>query len=226
MKEKKPILEKVLKKSLENHDKVARAKPHRKLIFLVGFANVGKDTVCQMIKDISPNPVERIAFADALKSECYPEIGGFEYDPENEDRKWKDENRDKIIQYGEGQKHKHGMYYWIKRALDNKLMRKFDRKVDYPHLVITDCRRAEEILWFKHFKLGHFEELNEARAIYDPIVFAVHREGAEVTDKDYLSHFTVEYASECRVFTHMIKNYKGLKELKQHMLDVYALHIK
>jgi len=202
-----------------------KAKPHRKLIFLIGFANVGKDTVYNLLKEISPVAMERVALADSLKHEFYPTLGK-EYDPENDDRAWKDEHRDQIIQYGEGQKHKHGMYYWIKRALDEKLGRKFDRRVDYPHIVVTDCRRAEEVLWFKHFKLGSFKELETARAIYEPLMFAIHREGAEEVDKDYLTHFTTEYASEGRVFSSLIKNYKGLKELKSIVTDLYALHIK
>jgi len=203
-----------------------KQKPHRKLIFLLGFANTGKDTVCRLLQEISPVPVERVAFADALKSECYPVIGGGEYDPENESREWKEENRDKIIQYGESQKHEHGMYYWVKRALDDKLKRKFDRLTDYPHLVVTDCRRAEEVLWFKHFKLGTFKDLEDARLTYDPVMIGVHRNGAEESDKDYLTHFTVEYAAESRAFITLIKNYGGLKELEQKVKDVYALHIK
>jgi len=206
-----------------------KAKPHRKLIFLIGFANVGKDTVYNLLKEISPVAVERVSFADALKTEVYPTLGK-EYDPENdsegEAREWKEKHRPEIIIYGEGQKHKHGMYYWVKRALDSKLLRTFDRRADYPHIVVTDCRRAEEILWFKHFKMGNFKELETARAIYEPLMIAIHREGAEEVDKDYLTHFATEYASEGRVFGAYIKNFKGLKELKSQVTDMYALHIK
>jgi len=201
-----------------------KAKPHRKLIFLVGFKNTGKDTVCNMIKEISPDPVIRIAFADAVKKEVYP-ILGKEYDPDNDDRKWRDDNRDKIIHHGESQKHEHGQYYWVKKALDEPLLKKYDRRVDYPHIIVTDCRRVEEIMWFKHFKMGHFKELIPALDIYEPLMFAVHREGAEKDDKDFLTHVAVEYAGETRVFHQLIKNYKGEKELKQQINNLYASYI-
>lgn len=201
-----------------------KQKSHRKLIFLVGFKNTGKDTVCKLLEEISPDPVVRVAFADALKSECYPVLGK-EYNPDNDDREWKDDHRKEIIEYGESKKMQHGMYYWVKRALDDILVKKYDRRVDYPHIVVTDCRRIEEIMWFKHFKLGHFDELKEAREIYEPIILAVHREGAE-EDNDYLTHVAVEYAGETRVLHGLVRNYKGLKELKKMVEDLYLKFIK
>lgn len=201
-----------------------KPKPHRKLIFLVGFQNTGKDTVYKLLNEISPDPMVRVSFADALKAEIYPKLGK-EYDPENDDRAWKDEHRAQIIQYGESQKHEHGMYYWVKRALDDLLTKKYDKRTDYPHIVVTDCRRVEEIMWFKHFKLGHFLEINDALEIYEPLMFAVHREGAE-KDKDYLTHIAIEYASETRTFHKLIKNYGTEKELNQQLKDIYVRYIR
>jgi len=216
--------------SKEKHPLIAdkterKPKTHRKLIFLVGFKNTGKDTVYNLLKEISPDPVIRVSFADALKAECYPMLGK-EYDPENDDREWKDAHRDQIIQYGEEQKHKHGSYYWIKRALDDILLKQYDRRVDYPHIVVTDCRRTEEVMWFKHFKMGHFKELQAAREIYEPIMLAVHRKDAEKDDSDYLTHTALEYAGETRVFHGMIKNYGDLKSLKKDVTDAYMKYIK
>jgi len=211
-----------LKKSISEERK--KAKPYRKLIFLIGFQNTGKDSVFKMLKDVSIEPVVRVSFADALKSEVYPTLGK-EYDPENDDREWKDKHRPQIIQYGEGQKQKNGQNYWVKRALDDLLAKKYDRKVDTPHIVVTDCRRIEEMMWFKHFKLGHYKELEEALKIYEPVMFVVHREKAE-EDSDYLTHIALEYAAETRMFSRMIKNYKGLKELKKDVEDLYMRSIR
>lgn len=200
----------------------------RKLIFLSGFSNTGKDTVFKLLEEISPEPVVRVSFADILKTECYPAIsdGAVEYDgPDSEDRAWKDAHREEIIRYGEGQKMKHGQYYWVKRALDDLLKKKYEKGMAIPHIIVTDARRTEEIMWMKHFKLGHFAELNEARATYEPVMFVVHREGAE-KDTDYLTHVCLEYAAETRAFIKMIKNYGTIKDLEQKLKDVYVRYIR
>jgi hypothetical protein len=224
----KKVDQNAISKFAKAHEKATRNKrPPRKLIFLSGFANTGKDTVFGLIKKVSPEPVVRVSLADALKTECYPIIsyGEVEYTgPETEDREWKDANRDEIIRYGEGQKQKHGQNYWIKRALGPELLKEYDRVADIPHIVVTDARRTEELMWFKHFKLGHNAEFVRARHMWEPVNFLVHREGAE-KDKDYLTHVALEYAAETRMFI-MIKNYKGLKELEQQIKDLYVRYIR
>jgi len=208
------------------YEKATRKKrPPRKLIFLSGFANVGKDTVFNLLQSISTEPMVRVSFADALKTECYPALGGGEYDPENEDREWKDANRAGIIQYGESKKHENGMYYWLKRALDPELLKQYEAETYLPHIVVTDARRTEEMMWFKHFKLGHFAELIDARLIWEPVMFVVHREGAE-SDKDYLTHVALEYAAETRMFMQMIKNYGTIDQLEQKLRDTYVRYIR
>jgi len=202
-----------------------KPKPHRKLIFLSGFKNVGKDTVAELIRDISPDPVVITSFADAVKTEIYPKLGK-EYTKETDDREWRDAHRSEIIQYGEGQKMNFGQNYWVKKTLDELLTKEYARRVDYPHIVVTDARRVEELMWFKHFKLGHFDQLKPALQVYDPVMFVVHREGANLEDKDFLTHIALEYASETRMFNDMIKNYKGLKELKQQISDLYVRSLK
>jgi len=196
----------------------------RKLIFIMGYANTGKDTFYKLLKGISREPVVRVSFADALKTECYPTLGK-EYTPETDNRKWKDDHRTEIINYGEGQKHKHGMYYWIERALNPVLFRKDFSKLkpsEFPHIVVTDCRRTEEVMWFKEFKMfgePHF------RAIYDPIIFVMHRKNAEKNDRDYLTDVALMYAAETRVFDQMIKNYETLEKLELKIKDIYAVKI-
>lgn len=207
-----------------HRESTRKQRPPRKLIFLSGFANTGKDTVFNLLSEISPEPVKRISFADALKTECYPTLGK-EYDPNNDDREWKDAHRTEIIQYGEGQKMKNGQNYWLKRALDEELNKEYDREIDIPHIIVTDARRTEEIMWFKHYKIGQFEELKKARAIWEPVMFVVHREGAE-SDSDYLTHVCLEYAAETRTFLGIIKNYGTVKELTQQLKDLYVRHIR
>jgi hypothetical protein len=198
----------------------------RKLIFLMGYANTGKDTVFQLLQKISLEPVLRVSFADALKTECYPVLKGKPYTLETDDREWKEANRDGIIQYGEGQKHKFGMYYWLERALNPVLLEEdfsdmADR--DLPHIVVTDCRRTEEVMWFKEFKLFGKDNV---RQIYDPIMFVVHREGAEKDDQDYLTHVALKYAAETRTFDKMIKNYETVKKLEIDIKNLYGTKIR
>ena len=213
----------------KSHQKATRSKrPPRKLIFLSGFANTGKDTVCRLLEEISPEPIVRVSFADILKQECYPVIsdGAVEYNgPDTEDREWKDAHRDEIIRYGEGQKMKNGQYYWVKRALDSVLNKEYKSGLALPHIIVTDMRRTEEVMWMKHYKLGQFAELEKARAIWEPVMFVVHREGAEA-DKDYLTHVCLEYAAETRAFLSVIKNYGTVKELDQKLKDLYVRDIR
>lgn len=211
-------------KSFEKSTKSKR--PPRKLIFLSGFANTGKDTVCRLLEEISPEPIVRVSFADILKTECYPALGGKPYDgPETEDREWKDANREGIIRYGEGQKMEHGQNYWVKRALHPELMKEYDNGMAIPHIIVTDMRRTEEVMWMKHYKLNQFVELEKARAIWEPVMFVVHREGAE-SDKDYLTHVCLEYAAETRAFLSIIKNFGTVKDLEQKLKDLYVRDIR
>lgn len=203
-----------------------KKKPVRKLIFLLGFKNTGKDTVAEILKEVSVEPVERVAFADALKKEIYPKLGGSYDDPKTEDREWKDKHRAEIIAYGESQKHEKGMYHWVNTALGGLLTRKYERAVDVPHIIVTDCRRIEEVLWFKHFKLGHFSELKAANIVYEPVFYVVHKKDAEIEDKDYLTHICVEYCTETRVIHGVLRNYGTLKQLKNLVKDWYVTKIK
>lgn len=222
-----PVPKSTIEGFAEAHAKSTRHKrPPRKLIFLSGFANTGKDTVLRLLKEISPEPIVRVSFADIMKTECYPALGGKPYEgPETEDREWKDANREGIIRYAEGKKLEHGQNYWTKRALDPHLKKEYDNGMKIPHIVVTDMRRTEEVMWMKHYKLGHFEELSKARSIWEPIMYVVHREGAE-KDNDYLTHVCLEYAAETRTFQSIIRNFGTVKELEQKLKDLYVRDIR
>jgi len=205
---------------------VKKPKPTRKLIFVMGFKNTGKNLFAEILKDISTEPVIQVAFADALKDEFYPTIGMPEINHVNETRELKESVRADIIRFGEGEKQKFGMYHWVSKALDKVLMREYLKDSETPHIVVTDCRRVEEVMWYKHFKLNHFTELEHAREIYEPIMFVIHRQGANMEDKDYMTHIALEYAAETRVFEKMIHNYGTKEELVNKMKDLYAIKIR
>ena len=154
----------------------------------------------------------------------YPTLGK-EYDPENDDREWKDKHRPQIIQYGEGKKQENGMFYWVKRALDDILLKEYDRLADYPHIIVTDARRAEEFIWLKHFAARSFAELQSAYHVYEPLAIAVHRPGAE-KDTDYLTHVALTYATDMKMFSGGIKNEGDLKALRHRVESIYGSHIK
>ena len=200
-------------------------KPTRKLIFLMGFKNTGKNLVADILKNISTEPVVQVAFADVLKDEFYPTVGLPEVNHLNETREIKEKVRKEMIQFGESKKQENGQYYWVKRALDGLISAKYEKQSEYPHIVVTDCRRVEEVMWFKHFKLGHFENLTAARDIYEPIMFVIHRQGAE-SDTDYLTHIALEYAAETRVFEKLVHNYGTVSELENKIKDLYAIKIR
>jgi len=208
----------------EEEAKKPKRKP-RKLIFLSGFKNTGKDTVAELLKDISIDPVEIVSFADALKSELYPKLGKEWNGNDTEDREWKESIRSEMIAYGEKQKLEHGQNYWIRRALDDLLKAEYDRAVDVPHIIVTDARRTEELMWFKHFKLGHFLELEKGFETYEPLMYVVHKDGAEA-DKDYMTHVALEYAAETRMFENIIRNNGSVKELENLLKDLYVTKLK
>ena len=194
----------------------------RNLIFLMGYKNTGKDTVANMIKDMSYGQYDIVGFADALKSEYYASVG-VEYDRDSEDRAFKEIHRPGIIRYGEGEKQKYGMYHWIETALDKYI---FDEKSSNG-IIVPDCRRVEEVLWMKDFMKRRHPKYTFVYDRFDPHFFAVHRPDAERDDHDYLTHVAVRVATEeTFMIQRLIKNYGDLKDLKVAVEEIYACRLK
>jgi len=190
------------------------------LIFLMGFKNTGKDTVANLINELAYNSFNIVGFADALKKDYYSSVG-VEYDRNTEDREFKEKHRNGIIQYGESMKHEKGMFHWIETALDPLIFSE-----DTKGIIVPDCRRAEEVHWFVDFKKGNLEKYNDVRGNFKPLFIGIHRPGAEDEDNDYLTKVAIRAATDNFVFNGFIKNDKGLKELKQSVLDFFVNAIK
>jgi len=194
----------------------------RNLIFLCGFKNTGKDTVAKMINDLSYGNYDIVGFADALKKDYYASVG-VEYDRDTEDRDFKEKHRPGIIQYGEGMKQEHGMYHWIETALDELI---FDEKSE-KGIIVPDCRRVEEVKWMKDFMRQIHPKYQFVYEKFNPFFFAVHREGAEDEDTDYLTHIAIKIASEeMFMVNEFIPNFETLKKLKIRVEELYARRLK
>jgi phosphomevalonate kinase len=194
----------------------------RHLIFLLGFKRVGKNTVADILNEISFNQFHSIGFADALKKEYWAQLG-MEWDKENEDDDLKEQHRPKIIQYGEGKKQEKGMHYWLERALDDVLFDQDDKK----SIIVTDCRRVEEVLWMKDFMQKRHPKYVSLYDKIEPHMFAVHMPDADLKDKDYLTHLAVRIASEEQwLINRFIKNYGTLKDLRVSLEELYACRLK
>lgn len=194
----------------------------RHLIFLMGFKNTGKDTVAELIKECSYGKFDIVGFADALKKEYYEPIG-YKYERGKEDRDFKEAHREGLISYGERMKHLHGANYWVEKALDPYL---FDDKSENG-IVVPDCRRTEELIWYKDFLNSRHPKYQFIRDKFQPHFFAVHRENAEHEDDDYLTHTCIRVAAEeMFLINRLIKNYKDLDYLKGAVREIYACRLK
>jgi hypothetical protein len=193
----------------------------RHLIFLLGFKNTGKDTAAGYFNDCSYGNFDIVGFADALKKDYYGSLG-IEYDRNTEDRDFKETHRSGIIRYGEGMKQRKGATYWIEKALDDYL---FDPK-SKKGIIVPDCRRVEELFWYRDFLNNSIPKYTFIRERFQPHFFAIHREGAEDNDKDYLTHNTVRVMEEMFLMNRFIKNYKDLKHLKGLIEEIYAVRLR
>jgi hypothetical protein len=194
----------------------------RHLIFLMGYKNTGKDTVAKMINEMSFNQYDIVGFADALKRDYYQSIG-VQYDRDTEDRDFKEMHRPGIISYGENMKQNKGMWHWVETALDPLLFDKESKK----GIIVPDCRRVEEVVWMKDFMQRRHPKYNFIYDRFEPHFFAVHREGAEDEDSDYLTRICIRVAAEeMFMINRFIKNYKDLKHLKGVVEEIYACRLK
>ncbi len=194
----------------------------RHLIFLAGFKNTGKDTVAEMINKMSYGNYDIISFADAVKKEYYESVGAV-YDKAKEDREFKELHRAGIISHGESQKHLHGVNHWIEKALDGHL---FDKESERG-IIIPDCRRTEEMLWYSDFLNSRIPKYQFIRDNFEPHFFTVHRENAEYDDKDFLTHTAIRVCTELMFLSNRhISNYDGLEKLKVKVEEIYACRLK
>lgn len=194
----------------------------RNLIFLCGFKRTGKDTLAEMINKMSYGNYDIVGFADALKSEYYKTVG-IEYGRDTEDHDLKEQHRPGIIRYGEGMKQERGANHWIETALDPYL---FDKENDHG-IIVPDCRRAEEMLWYKDFLDNRITKYKFIREKFTPHFFTIHRPDAELEDKDYLTHLAIRVATELMFLPNRhIKNNGDLKALKNKVEEIYAIRLK
>jgi len=194
----------------------------RNVIFLSGFKNTGKDTVSEMINEMSYDKYDIISFADAVKKEYYDSIG-IKYDKGNEDRTFKELHRTGIISYGESQKHLYGANYWIEKALDDLL---FDKESERG-IIVPDCRRTEEMFWYLDFLNSSMPKYQFIRDNFIPHFFMVHREDADLEDKDFLTHIAIRVATELMYLPNRyIPNHATLDKLKVQVEEIYACRLK
>jgi len=117
------------------------------VIFLLGKSQVGKDTICEYLKKYN---FKRIAFADELKKN-YALINNIDEKILHIQGPEKEFHRGPLIEYAENEKAKNENV-WLEKAFEkyfNKETGLFDTK---ENLVISDCRRINEINWLEKFK--------------------------------------------------------------------------
>lgn len=202
-----------------------------KLIFLAGYKGSGKDTFANLLaqeylKD-GNRPVRIVAFADALKREVYPKYGVEFHGSLAEDREFKEKVRNDLIATGESKKHENGEYYWVAQAIFpiiDPIIAKGNAENELPDIIVTDCRRVEEVMWYKHIKFGTLN--NEISKYYDTLFYIIHRVSAEDEDTDYLTRIALKYAVESRIMDKLIRNYKDVSHLEVVAKEVYAVKLK
>ncbi len=169
------------------------------IIVLIGGSGVGKDTLAKHFVDKN---FKKITLGDAVKKEVYPNIpGGEKYLDKlgQENRAWKNEARDGIILHAEMAKVKNGPFYWINKT---DLINVLDKRKDkVGNIIVTDCRRIEEIHWF----------LSHRNRIKVPIYF-VHVFVDGLIDSDYKTNQAIEYCYNNKIFSAKVESVIGKPE--------------
>jgi|TARA_R110000796_G_scaffold40476_3_gene100241 dephospho-CoA kinase len=163
-----------------------------KIIFLIGKAGSGKDTVAKLFAD---DGYKRLAFADALKKDYYSEFC-VNYCSDTEDRDFKEKHRQGLINYGEHMRNTQGKSYWIKEAFKN---------YDGEDLIITDVRRDSEVNFIKLLKLSL------SRVFF----YYIDR---HVEDNDGLTLLSIKESRS--LIDGIIDNNGNLKQLKENVKQV------
>jgi hypothetical protein len=152
-----------------------------KIIFLLGEARVGKDTVGA---EFVNHGYSRVAFADAVRLE-YSKLNNVPIEHLMNQGPEKEKHRPGIITLAERER-AIDPEVWINKAFEPFI----ENGVFKPEtkLVVTDMRRISEVLWY-------IERKKEAFFINHNIdfgLFHVTRKGIE--DTDHLTHYAIGYA--------------------------------
>lgn len=162
------------------------------IIFLIGKAGSGKDTVAKLFADYG---YKRLAFADALKKDYYSGIC-VEYCSDTEDRDFKEKHRQGLINYGEYMRNEYGKHYWIKKAFNN---------YNGGNLIVTDVRRDSELSFIKSLK-------NSGGNVF---FYYIDR---SIEDSDNLTIKSIE--DSVLLVDGVINNNGNLKQLKENVREI------
>lgn len=162
------------------------------IIFLIGKAGSGKDTVAKLFADYG---YKRLAFADALKKDYYSEFC-VNYCPDTEDRDFKERHRQGLINYGEHMRNTQGKSYWIREAFQN---------YSNEDLIVTDVRRDSELSFIKSLK-------NSGGSVF---FYYIDR---DVVDSDTLTIKSIE--DSVLLVDGVISNNGNLKQLKENVREI------
>lgn len=162
------------------------------IIFLIGKAGSGKDTVAKLFADYG---YKRLAFADALKKDYYSEFC-VNYCPDTEDRDFKERHRQGLINYGEHMRNTQGKSYWIREAFQN---------YSNEDLIVTDVRRDSELSFIKSLK-------NSGGSVF---FYYIDR---DVIDSDTLTIKSIE--DSVLLVDGVISNNGNLKQLKENVREI------
>ena len=198
-------------------------KESSKIVFLLGKAGSGKDTVGELF---IKKGYTRIGFADAVRTE-YAERYNVPMEHLTRQGPLKEKHRPNIIELAEG-KRDIDPYYWANTALTPYL----EKGIFKPNvkLVITDARRISDIVWYYNM-LKTTTYLNaDGRTEYKNFLnlFYVDR---NVEDLDVLTHYTIGYAqgyskadTVLPLITATIDNNGTLEELSQKVEDCFTFY--
>jgi hypothetical protein len=161
-------------------------KENNNIVFLLGLAGSGKDSVGEIF---IKKGYKRIALADAVKKE-YAQINNISIQDLILQGERKEYHRSAIIKFAEA-KRAIEPEYWIKLAL-NPYMENGLFKPNI-NLVITDFRRISEIKWYiSLFKTVSFLNYDpRIQCISNLKMFCIKR---DIEDSDILSHYAIGYA--------------------------------
>jgi len=159
-----------------------------KIVFLLGIAGSGKDTVG---KTLSDKGFTRVSFADAVKQE-YAKLINIDINELYIQGPKKESHREGIIAFAEGEKLKDPLV-WLKKAFEPYI--EDGEFKEGLKLVVTDFRRDCEVDWYFNVwsDIKEFEEregvLSTKKYPINLRMFYINR--PEVIDEDVLTHYAI-----------------------------------